>query len=175
MIQIMCETKDTCLLTQLIPFQGDLKKRSDKDIEDLLESLKTEGMLMPFAVWESDNGLKILDGHGRYAALVKASMADASILEQEFPVVRINAATEGDARKALLQIVSTYGKIYKAGVITFAAPLINYNAPIVNSTVVKSRDTKKKEGMVMIKINCRRDMVQKLTAILKDVDGVELV
>jgi hypothetical protein len=65
MVEIKCSTKDTIKLTDCVAFQGNLKKRTQQNIDELKQSLSTEGLLMPFAVWVHDNTSYLLDGHGR--------------------------------------------------------------------------------------------------------------
>ena len=111
MIKVMCQTPEVIRLQELTPFQGDLKRRTSKDIKSLASSILSEGLLMPFAVWKHDGVNSLLDGHGRYSALIELALEDNSISEQAFPVVYIEAETEEQAKKSLLQITSSYGKI----------------------------------------------------------------
>lgn len=176
MILLKCNLPDTLQLAQLTPFQGDLKKRTQKDIEDLAESLSNEGMLMPIAIWCHDNINHILDGHGRYQALIYLALKDASILVQEFPVILIEAETEDDARKALLQITSSYGKVNKQGLLKFAAPLVDYKAPIITKAAIVKASTEcgQCNDKVIIKLRIHKDRAQELIALLKKVDGLEI-
>jgi hypothetical protein len=160
----------------MTPFQGDLKKRSDKDISDLAESLIIDGLLMPFALWKTEDKLFLLDGHGRMQALIRIALTDVSVLTQSFPVLMVQADNEEEARKALLQITSTYGKISKAGVIKFAAPVANYKAPILTKTkpspIVK---TEKSDDMILVRIRVAKEMVAELMQLLKQVNGIEVI
>lgn len=124
---------DAIRLDELTPFQGNLKKRTQVDIDKLKESLLREGLIMPFAVWKHDDKNYILDGHGRYEAL-KQIEGDGEHVA--YPCVVIQADTEDDARKALLQITSQYGKITKAGVKQFTASIPTYVAPSIEKYVV---------------------------------------
>jgi hypothetical protein len=175
MIDVKCDTKHTALLTEMTPFQGDLKKRTPKDIDALVTSLQSEGLLMPFALWQNDDKLMILDGHGRYAALSKIAFNDITVLTQPLPVLLIDAVDENEARKVLLQIVSTYGKISKSGVTKFAAPLIDYKAPIITKVNKVIMHERIKDDCVIVKLKIKKVMVDKLIELLKGVDGVEVV
>lgn len=136
MISIKCEgVKNTMKLSEMIAFQGNLKKRTDQEIDELGKSLKDEGLLMPFAIWPSNDGYKLLDGHGRVAALQRLAVQEKDILDQKFPVVFIEKETEEEARKALLQITSSYGKITKKGAMEFVKSIPNYSAPSINKFV----------------------------------------
>ena len=132
--EVICKwiATDTFRLDELTPFQGNLKKRTQADIDKLKESLLREGLIMPFAVWKHDDKNYILDGHGRYEAL-KQIEGDGEHVA--YPCVIIQADTEDDARKALLQITSQYGKITKAGVKQFTASIPTYIAPSIQKFV----------------------------------------
>ena len=141
MIRIRCETTDSLCLCEMSPFQGELKSRTAEQLEELKASLLTEGLLAPFFVWkgklqsEDRENNWLLDGHARYAALMSIchDMGDnaLSLHKQEFPVVYIEAASPDEAKKALLQITSDYGKITKKGAKEFCATIPEYRAPSV--------------------------------------------
>ena len=169
MIDVQCKgLKDTLKLSEMIAFQGNLKKRTDKEIDELGQSLKTEGLLMPFAIWPSNDGYKVLDGHGRIAALQKLATMEPDILNQKFPVIFIDKPTEEEARKALLQITSSYGKITKKGALEFVKSIPNYSAPSINKFVRYSNKTAvpktvKKETQI-VRIVVPVDKVQEVKA-----------
>ena len=94
MIKIMCQTPEVIRLGKLTPFQGDLKRRTSKDVMSLANSIKDEGLLMPFAVWRHEGVNSLLDGHGRYQALTELALQDNEIATQDFPVIYIEAETE---------------------------------------------------------------------------------
>ena len=135
MLQIKCTAENTVTIQQLTPFQGDLKKRSEQELKDLTKSLIEDGLLMPFAVWQKGDVNYILDGHGRVAAIQSMVEVDPEVLTQEFPCIYIKADTENDARKALLQITSSYGHITKKGAVKFTASIPEYKAPSINRFV----------------------------------------
>jgi hypothetical protein len=157
------------------PFQGSLKKRTDKDIEDLMASIRADGLIMPFALWLHDDILHILDGHGRYSALIKLALNDASILTQQFPAVIIEAEDETAAQKALLQIVSSYGKITKPGLAKFSANIVNYKAPVLTKLVKPVKYTQKTDDFEVIRIRVSKEIGEKVREILKTVQGVEVL
>mgnify|MGYP002623952132 CR=1 FL=1 len=143
MIDIKCTTADHLKLSELAAFQGDLKHRSQNDINELKQSISVDGLLMPFAVWKDDNTNKLLDGHGRLLALTDLALIDNEIAEQELPVIYIAVDSEEKAREALLQITSSYGKITRAGAIKFCAMIPEYRAPSINKLVHKPVSTRK--------------------------------
>lgn len=179
MIKINCSTKDTVRLTDCVHFQGNLKKRTQKDLDALKDSLNREGLLMPFAIWKQDDINYLLDGHGRKEALVQMSMDDPSILSIDFPCVYIEADTEDDARKALLQITSQYGKITKVGVKQFTVSIPDYVAPSIHKFVNKPKDivTKKVESSdkCLLKISVDKSKVDQVKEVLSQFNFIEIL
>ena len=185
MVEIKCITKDAIKLTDCTPFQGNLKKRTQQDIEELKQSLLTEGLLMPFAVWKKDDKNYLLDGHGRKEALVQLAVEDAQLLSVDWPCVFINAETEDEARKALLQITSSYGKITKAGVKQFTVSIPNYVAPSIKKFVPKIKsvsvtDNKKEhenpaQDKAVLKIRVMRDKLEEVRNILSQFNFIEVL
>jgi hypothetical protein len=157
------------------PFQGTLKKRTEKDIDDLKVSILTDGLLMPFALWQHDDTLHILDGHGRYAALIKIALDDPSILNQAFPAVIIDAEDEIAAQKALLQIISSYGKVTKVGLAKFSAGIVNYKAPILTKLAAPVKYKQVEVDFEVIRVKIPKNISEKVREILKTVQGVEVL
>lgn len=179
MIKIMCSAPETVLISNLKPFQGDLKKRTDKDIKSLANSLVAEGLLMPFAVWTTDTGDNmLLDGHGRLAALTELALQDNEIAEQRFPCIKVVATSEENARKALLQITSSYGKVTKDGAIKFCATIPEYRAPSINRYVHKPISRIKKEKVKtesIIKISVPTDKESEVKKLLAEVSYIKVL
>ena len=181
MLKINCESDATLKLTDMVAFQGNLKKRTDEDISALQESLKTEGLIMPFAVWKHEGKNYLLDGHGRKEALIRMATATPELLNAEWPVVYVNADTEDGARKALLQITSSYGKITKAGVKQFCVSIPDYKAPAISKFVSKpvTKNIKTVEKSVstktIIKIRVDNDKVEQVRSILKEFTFIEVI
>lgn len=138
MIGIRCEAADSLTLREMRPFQGDLKYRTEEQLEELKKSLLDEGLLAPFFIWrgesEGEEGNWLLDGHARYEALrsICSDAGNDSVwLSQEFPVAYIEAESPEEARKALLQITSSYGRVTRLGASRFCASIPEYRAPSV--------------------------------------------
>lgn len=172
MIKCLCDTNDHFSVTEMTQFQGDMKVRKPKDLAALGDSLLNEGLIMPFALWRNDGKLYLLDGHGRREAIIQLALADPELLTQKFPCLVIDAASEDDARKALLQISSTYGRVNKKGLQRFIAPIPTYTAPII--PVVKV-EREKVADTVIIRLKVLKDKVDQLKEILSDVTGVEVI
>lgn len=182
MIKINCTAPEQVRLHCLTPFQGELKKRTPQDIEALSTSLLEEGMMMPFAVWttkdeEGNEKRYLLDGHGRLEALIRLSMRDPSLLEQEFPCLSIEAEDVDSARKALCQITSMYGRINKKGVVAFTATIPDYKAPMVcKARGVLHRVKKVKSNLqAQIRIRVPIEREAELRALLSKVDFIEVL
>ena len=183
-MEIKCTTKDTIKLTECVPFQGNLKKRTAQDIAELKDSLLREGLLMPFAVWDHDDKKFLLDGHGRKEALVQLAVEDANLLNVDWPCIYIKADTEDDARKALLQITSSYGKITKTGVKQFTVSIPDYKAPSIAKFVAKPV-TKKVDAVdpvqrpnqdkVILKVSVTKDKVSEVKKILEQFDFIKVL
>lgn len=183
-MEIKCTTKDTIKLTECVPFQGNLKKRTSQDIAELKDSLLREGLLMPFAVWDHDDKKFLLDGHGRKEALVQLAVEDANLLNVDWPCIYIKADTEDDARKALLQITSSYGKITKTGVKQFTVSIPDYKAPSIAKFVAKPV-TKKTEAVdpvqrpnqdkVILKVSVTKEKVSEVKKILEQFDFIKVL
>ena len=179
MIALKCQTETTTRLSKLVPFQGELKKRTDEDIAGLAESIQNEGLLMPFAVWEHDDKHYLLDGHGRMAALIHMALHDPEILQQDLPCVIVKADTEEAARKALLQIVSICGRINPKGVLEFSSSVLDYKAPVLAKVQRKIERKAAKQvdpnADVVIKIKVKPDKVDEVKSILSQVSFIKLM
>lgn len=178
MITVKCVTPHTLKLSELTPFQGELKKRSVKEINDLADSISNEGLLMPFAVWRNDSKNYLLDGHGRLAALTELLLKDASITQQDLPCIFIEAESEEEAKKALLQITSQYGKITRDGVAKFCATIPEYKAPSINKfkkNPTARHKTEVPSNLTVIRIAVPTDKVEEIKNIFKDVSYIKVM
>jgi hypothetical protein len=182
MLNIRCKAEDYTSLSTLRQFQGDLKKRTGEDIEGLMQSIRDDGLLMPLAIWNNGDICAILDGHARYEALIRMAIDDPTILESQIPVIVINASDEAEAKRMLLQITSSYGRVNKKGLTSFVASIPDYrinSAPIVVKTLgigkVQAAPKIKDSETVVLRLEVRKEMVGKLTEVLKNVEGVNIL
>ncbi len=122
-------TNDKVCIKDLVPLQGELKKRSQKDLDDLTADLLAKGQVSPFIIWEEPSTkLKyILDGHGRYQAYMRMAIADSKILVLPRPAVYIKAKDLAEAKELLLHIDMRYGKMTAGGVQSFIADLPKFD------------------------------------------------
>jgi len=178
MINILCKAKDSIKLLDISPFQGNLKKRDGTDISELTKSLVSDGLVMPFVIWRHDNKNSLLDGHGRLEALLLLSVEQPDILKQEFPCLFVQAQTEAEARKALLQISSQYGKMTKKGVLEFTASIPEYVTPSIQKYVApvqKVPTIKKDLAHKIIRIRIPADKYDAVKSTLSQISYIEVL
>lgn len=124
-IRISCKVSDFLPLESIEVFQGNLKKRTQTEIEQIIKSILKFGFSFPLFVWQHNGRNGCMDGHGRILALIQMSQyyyyleKDGSLnykKEQppplpDLPVVYIEAENEAEAKQKLLRLNSTYGVI----------------------------------------------------------------
>jgi hypothetical protein len=124
-IRITCKVSDFLPLESIKEFQGNLKKRTKNDIEQIITSILKYGFAFPFFAWQNEGHNWCLDGHGRLLALSKMNKTYYALDEAkklvtrkeppppipELPVVYIEAENEAEAKQLLLRCESRYGII----------------------------------------------------------------
>jgi len=120
-IKIACRGAESLPIEAIQELQGNLKKRSKKDIELIITSIHRFGFSFPFFVWQSEGKNLCLDGHGRLQAL--AELRRRGIALPAFPVVFVDAVDLPEAKQKLLRLNSQYGSMTKASVLEFASGL----------------------------------------------------
>lgn len=118
-IRIECKGADLLPLDAIEEFQGNLKIRSKKDIEQIIKSIETYGFSFPFFVWNGTGHNYCMDGHGRIQAL--SEMRRRGLTLPLFPVVYIDAKDESEAKQKLLRLNSQYGHMSIDSVIEFTS------------------------------------------------------
>lgn len=109
-IRIAVEAKQTVPLTQLVPFQEDIKTISKESYERARESILENGFCFAVHVWKNKGKNYIIDGHQRVFALTQ-------LVEHEgykcppLPVALVKAKTFQEAKMKVLAGVSLYGQI----------------------------------------------------------------
>lgn len=183
-IRILSNTKDTLKVGEMSEFQGKLKHRSPKQIEALAESLLSEGLIMPFVIWRHDGKNLLLDGHGRYKAiqyLAEKNVADGGegILQQDFPVLYVDAQTEEEAKKALLQISSRYGNVTRKGAAAFCATIPQYRAPVLKPFAPKEMSVKrykaKATDRTILRVSVPNDIAEEVKKMLMEVPSIRVL
>lgn len=68
-------------IDQLVPYENNARTHSPEQIEELIESIKTVGLLNPLAVAEREDGkYDVVGGHGRLEALTKMGISQVPII-----------------------------------------------------------------------------------------------
>jgi len=116
-LEVTCDVKERVDYKLIIPFQGNLKIRSDRDIEKLSGSLLEYGISFPFFVWEHESKLGCIDGHGRLEALELLDLTGYEI--PPVPIIRILATNETEAKKKLLYENAKYGDMSYDSIMKF--------------------------------------------------------
>lgn len=120
-IEVKCTGTDFIELSQLQPFQKDLKKLKRVNFEKLRKSIIQKGFIAPFFIWKDKDENKLLDGHQRMRVL--------KVLQKEgyeiplLPCIFIEANSEADAKEKLLHITSQFGSFFHAGTFEFIKDL----------------------------------------------------
>lgn len=117
-IQFKCSGAHYFTLDRLNEFQGELKKRTKKDIDKIKKSIIKHGFVAPFFYFVKDGKNFVLDGHGRLQAC-RELISDGIFFEGAFPCVEIKIDTEDEAKEILLKINSQYGKMTKESIVEF--------------------------------------------------------
>ena len=107
-IEIKCTGTTFLELDQIIDFQGKLKHRSKKSLEDLKHKIVRLGFISSFIIWDKNGIYYTLDGHARIEALL--SLMDDGYEIPPLPVIFVQAENEKDAREKLLSISSQFGE-----------------------------------------------------------------
>lgn len=144
MIEIKCKGADVLPLDAIVEFQGNLKRRTKKDIEKIITSIKKYGFSFPFFIWNESGENYCLDGHGRIEAL--AEMRRQGVDLPLFPVVYVEAKDEAEAKQKLLRLNSQYGQMTFESVIEFAGGMDlvaeELSLPNGDNLIIKVQDYK---------------------------------
>jgi hypothetical protein len=170
-INITCKTDHYLPFEEIVPFQGRLKKRDKKDIDHVVKSILEHGFSFPMFIWNNEGVKQCLDGHGRIAALIELQRQKYVI--PEIPVIYIEAESEKEARRKLLEIASVNSSFSLKGFKDFTRDLLlDYSEykipgldlsnidnlfkpvidPIIADSVITDKDIKKQEVIEQNKI-----------------------
>lgn len=116
-MKITCEGSKRIPFKDIKAFQGDFKRRTEKDVDKIVRSIKKNGFSFPIFVWNE----KCLDGHGRLLALKKLEESGVEI--PPIPVVEVQADSIDAAKEKLLQLNARYGQITAASLEYFIKDL----------------------------------------------------
>lgn len=111
-------------------FQGNLKDLSERNAEKLKRVLEKRGFKIPLYLWDSPDGLVLLDGHQRLRVMQMNQLNDDG--NYEVPYILIEAKDEAEAREQLLEISSQYGTMTQEGFDEFTAEIPEFDGMDVN-------------------------------------------
>lgn len=104
--------------TDLVPFQGDLKKLTVENYQKLRDEIVEDGFCEPITVWLRDGQYIILNGHQRVAAI--REMVESEKWECPFlPISIIENLTEDQANLLVLALTSSYGEMTEDSLVEF--------------------------------------------------------
>ena len=75
----------------LVPYANNAKIHADEQIDQIAASIEGFGSNDPVAVWDSPEGTKIVEGHGRVIAAKKLGL-------EKLPAIRLDHLTDGQRR-----------------------------------------------------------------------------
>jgi hypothetical protein len=106
-------------ISDLEPFQGQLKKLSGENYNKLRDSIINDGFSFMIHVWANGGINYIIDGHQRVSVLTQ--MRKQGIEVPKIPCAFVDAKNYREAKKLVLLAISQYGKIDTEGFNSFVA------------------------------------------------------
>jgi hypothetical protein len=130
-IRITCDGSHYGNLDEFNEFQGNLKELSELNLNKAKLSILTHGFTVPMNCWlDGKKKLWILDGHQRTRVLRHLRDVDGYIIPK-LPYNLIEAKNKQEAKKILLAIDSSYGKMTHDGLYEFINE-VGFEIPIVD-------------------------------------------
>jgi hypothetical protein len=105
----------------LVDLQGNLKERTEEDIESVVTFILEDGWSFPFFVWKDGETKYVLDGHGRIKALAK--LERQGVIIPPLPAAYIFAENKTEAKIKLLKLNSRCGSLTEAGYALFTSDM----------------------------------------------------
>jgi hypothetical protein len=116
-IKIACTGAGLEDYRNLVDLQGNLKDRTEEEIETVAKFILDDGWSFPFFIWKDGETKYVLDGHGRIKALAK--LESQGVVIPALPVAYIFAENEKEAKIKLLKLNSRCGSLTEAGYALF--------------------------------------------------------
>jgi len=108
-VKICCAGSGSIPISELTPFQGDLKSLSDENYEKLKKEILELGFSEPISVWMKGGKALTLNGHQRARTLQR--MADEGYKIPAIPISQVEASSEKQAKLKVLALTSQYGEM----------------------------------------------------------------
>jgi len=116
-LRVTCKVTDFLPYDQIEPLQGNLKKRTDEQLNKICRSMIKHGWAFPEFIWHNEGHNYCLDGHGRQEAIPR--LIKMGYVIPLIPIVYIEAKDKAEAKELLLKCISQYGTVTKEGFIEF--------------------------------------------------------
>jgi len=116
-IRVTCKTSDFLPYDKIEPLQGNLKHRTEEQIEKICRSMIKHGWAFPEFIWHHDGRNYCIDGHGRQEAIPRLIKMGYTV--PNVPVVYIEAKNKAEAKELLLKCISQFGTVTKEGFADF--------------------------------------------------------
>lgn len=116
-IEITCRGATTAEISDLEPFQGNLKDLSKENFEKLKKEIIELGFSEPISVWENKGKKFILNGHQRVRTLIQ--MKNDGYKVPKIPINLVDAEDYKKAKKKVLALTSQYGEMTDQGLYEF--------------------------------------------------------
>lgn len=120
-IQDFIEDTKKLDVSELTPFQGQLKRLSEENYNKLRKSLIEQGFRFSLHAWHHAGINYIIDGHQRVHVL--QNLAKQAYEIPKLTVNFVKADSYEEAKKLVLYAISQYGEIDKAGFADFTLDL----------------------------------------------------
>jgi len=124
-IPITCGYQDILSPSQILDLQSNLKTKTRSQLDKLKNQILKYGFSFPLFVWQNDEKIYSIDGHGRRFVVeellkdgYRFKYEDGTICDK-IPVVMIQAKDRQEAKEKLLAVNSNYGTFTEDGLYSF--------------------------------------------------------
>ena len=124
-ILVTCGYQDILRPSQILDLQSNLKTKTRSQLDKLKNQILKYGFSFPLFVWQNDEKIYSIDGHGRRFVTeellrdgYRFKYEDGTICDK-IPVVMIQAKDRQEAKEKLLAVNSNYGTFTEDGLYSF--------------------------------------------------------
>ena len=115
-------------ISEVIPFQHELKDLTAQNYSKLKKVLEKRGFEYPIYIWKNNGKNYLMDGHGRQRVMLKEGW------DLEVPYFEIQAKDEQEAAEKLLEITSQYQTTTQEGLDNYIATYKLNEAEVYEAT-----------------------------------------
>jgi hypothetical protein len=116
-ISIKCQGAIDLDISELNPFQDDLKDLTNENAEKFKAELIHHGFSEPISVWRNQEKWFVLNGHQRLKTL--SLMRAEGWKVPSVPCSIIEASSESEAKEKVLALASQYGEVTNHGLLSY--------------------------------------------------------